>query len=45
MSILLTLLPTLTTSFLLVINAFGAKFDNLVVFNSKLGSIAILLKL
>ena len=43
-TVLLTLLQTLTTSLLLALNAFGAKFDNPVAFCNKVSNAAILLK-
>ena len=42
--VLLTLLLILTTLLLSVLNAFRAKFDDLVAFNDKVSNIAILLK-
>ena len=43
-TILLTLLSTSTIFLSLALNAFKAKFDNQVVFNSKINNATILLK-
>ena len=42
--VLLALLLPLTISLLLVLNNFGAKFDNLITFNNRINSTTTLLK-